>query len=416
MSETSDFDVRLPPEADGAVQIVRTLRDAGHQALLAGGCVRDLLLGRTPEDFDVVTDATPDRIAELFPRTRHVGVQFGVVLVRRRGRWVEVATFRTDGPYLDGRRPSGVHFTDARHDALRRDFTINGMFLDPLRRELVDYVGGREDLAARRIRAIGEPAQRFAEDYLRMLRAARFAARLEFQIEPATFAALRASAPCLCRVAPERIRDELERMLEHPSRADAVQWMDRAGMLAHLWPDAVWDAHHVAEALRRLRALPGPAPFALAFALLLADRSPQQIERIARLLACSNEQRQTAAWLVEHQADLDEPARPTLAELKRLMAHPAFDLLRRLAESRYAALPDGPQRATRLAERLAAIPPERVQPPALVTGDDLIRRGVPPGPIYKHLLDELYTRQLDEQLDSRDAALDALDRLLRHQT
>jgi tRNA nucleotidyltransferase/poly(A) polymerase len=199
--ETVPFQAELPPAAEPAVTAVHKLAADGHQALLAGGCVRDLLLGLAPQDYDIATDATPDRICELFRRTRKVGAQFGVVLVRVKGRWVEVATFRSDGEYLDGRRPVQVHFCDARHDAERRDFTVNGMFLDPLERTLIDYVGGRQDLQAGLIRAIGDPAARFAEDHLRLLRAVRFAGRLGFEIEPATFAALKANVSKLVTVA-----------------------------------------------------------------------------------------------------------------------------------------------------------------------------------------------------------------------
>ncbi|RMF77512.1 MAG: CCA tRNA nucleotidyltransferase, partial [Planctomycetota bacterium] len=198
------------------------MHDAGHTALLAGGCVRDLLLGAQPQDFDVATDATPERVCELFRGTRRVGAQFGVVLVRQRRTWVEVATFREDFQYRDGRRPEAIRYSDARHDAQRRDFTINGMFLDPLAAELIDYVGGRFDLSARLVRAVGDPAQRFAEDHLRLLRAVRFAARLGFEIEPTTLDAIRAFGDRLPRVAAERRREELDKMFAHPQRARAL--------------------------------------------------------------------------------------------------------------------------------------------------------------------------------------------------
>ncbi|MEP0842429.1 MAG: CCA tRNA nucleotidyltransferase, partial [Phycisphaerae bacterium] len=199
--------------AAAAGRIVRALKDAGHQALWAGGCVRDMLLGREPSDIDIATSATPEQIMALFKPTRKVGVQFGVVLVRKAGHWFEVATFRRDVNYADGRRPEQVVFTDAREDALRRDFTINGLFYDPITGQVIDYVGGQEDLRAGLVRAIGDPAQRFAEDHLRLLRAARFAARLGFQIEASTAEAVRAHAADLVRISPERIREELEKML-----------------------------------------------------------------------------------------------------------------------------------------------------------------------------------------------------------
>jgi poly(A) polymerase len=403
----------LPAAAEPATEIVRQLRAAGHQTLLAGGCVRDLLLGQTPEDFDVATAALPEQVSALFRPTRQVGAQFGVVLVKRRRRWIEVATFRTDGPYLDGRRPVQVTPTDARHDALRRDFTVNGMFLDPLARQVIDYVGGRADLEARVIRAIGEPVARFDEDYLRLLRAVRFAARLGFPIEPATLAAIRSHAPTLAQVAAERVREELERMFLHPARQRAWGWLGDCGLLPYLWPGAGWQAAQIQRIDTLLGRLPAEAPFELTMAILLADRTPDDIERIARDLTLSNEQREMTMWLVAHQVDLDEPARPSLAELKRLMAQPAFAALHRLTAARYEDRPDADVRRNGLDARLRSIAPDTVQPEPFVRGDDLLQRGVAPGPAYKEILDALYTRQLDEVIRSRDEALAALEALLK---
>ena len=240
MQEVYPFRGALPGAAAAAVATVRALANAGHQALLAGGCVRDLLLGQVPQDYDVATDARPERVVALFRATRQVGAQFGVVLVKKHHRWIEVATFRSDGPYLDGRRPVQVTLSDARHDALRRDFTVNGMFLDPLSLRVIDYVGGQPDLAACLIRAIGEPAARFDEDYLRLLRAVRFAARLGFSIEPATLASIREHAPTLASVAAERVREELEKMFAHPTRCQAWDLLGECGLRPFLWPRAGW--------------------------------------------------------------------------------------------------------------------------------------------------------------------------------
>lgn len=417
MSESFPFPGVLPAAAEPAVQIVRKLADAGHVALLNGGCVRDLLRGDEPKDYDVATDAPPDRVCGLFPKTRKVGVQFGVVLVKKGRSWVEVATFRVDGPYLDGRRPSEVHFGDARLDAQRRDFTINGMFLDPLASPatVIDYVSGRADLETRFVRAIGDPAARFAEDHLRLLRAVRFAARLNFEIEPATLAAVRADAAKLRRVAPERVREELEKMLASPTRRRALQLLNETGLLPHLWAGATWRPEQIAAAESYLERLPLALSSEPAFAALVADRPPREIDDLCRKLTFSNEQRETVLWLARHQADLDDPAAPSLADLKRLMAHPAFNLLRALAEARYQALLDDAARLRRAAleKRLAAIDPTRIQPPPFVGGDDLAARGVPPGPLYKKILDELYTRQLNEEFNSREEALQAMEDLLR---
>lgn len=410
---TFPLPVELPAVAGGAVSIVRKLVAAGHQALLAGGCVRDLLLGSPPHDYDVATDAPPEVVCQLFPATRLVGAQFGVVLVRRQGRWIEVATFRTDGPYRDGRRPAQVTFCGPEEDARRRDFTVNGMFLDPLRGEVIDYVDGHADLQARLVRAIGDPAARFAEDHLRLLRAVRFAARLGFDIEPATLAAIQGHAATLGAVAAERVREELEKMLQHPGRRQALALLERAGLLPYLWRGATWRAEQVAAADALLARLAEPISFELAFAALTADRSVAEVRAIGQALTFSTNQRETVAWLVEHQADLDEPEAASPAYLKRRMAHPAFDALRRLAHARYAAMSDGPRRAAVLEARLAAIPPEAAQPPPLVTGDDLAARGVPPGPIYKQILDALYEQQLNEVLRGRGDALTQLDQMLK---
>jgi len=413
MPESFPLGRELPPAATAAVAIVRRLVAAGHQALLAGGCVRDLLLGQTPEDYDVATDAPPERVSELFRPTRQVGAQFGVVLVRKRGRWIEVATFRADGPYLDGRRPVHITLSDAEHDARRRDFTVNGMFLDPLARQVIDYVGGRADLEARVIRAIGDPVARFEEDYLRLLRAVRFSARLDFPIEAQTLAAIRTHAPKLARVAPERVREELERMFVAPSRQAAWRLLVACGLSPYLWPQAGWDAARIDRIDTLLGRLPAVAPFELVLSILLADRTPAEIERIARDLTLSNEQRERTAWLVRHQSDLDDPAAVSRAALKRLMAHPAFDALRLLATARYADFADGETRRATLTERVLSIPPDAIQPPPLITGDDLLARAVPAGPVYREILDELYTRQLDEQVRTRQEALALLEGMLK---
>ncbi len=412
MDEVFPYNADLPPAASGAVSIVRALADAGHQALLAGGCVRDLLLGHAPQDYDVATDAPPERVCTLFRPTRKVGAQFGVVLVRKKRRWVEVATFRSDGPYLDGRHPVHVTLSDARHDAQRRDFTVNGMFLDPLDRQIIDYVGGMPDLRAGILRAIGTPAERFREDYLRMLRAVRFAARLGFPIEAATRTAIRENAPNLRHVAAERVRDELARMLAAPARRTAWRLLQDCDLLPHLCADLDWTPEQIARIDTLLGRLPVNASFELVMAILLADRPPTDIDCIARALTLSNDEREAAQWLVAHQADLDDPTTPSLADLKRLLAGPAPRALRTWAEARYADLPGTDRRRRQLRDRLDAIPADAVAPPPLVTGADLISRGIVPGPAFKRILDELYTRQLDEELTTGAQAAAALDAIL----
>src|SRR5215212_10163592 len=213
-----------PCERADAEAVLRRLRHNGHEAYFAGGCVRDLLLGLEPKDYDVATDAQPQRVRELFTKTEAVGAAFGVILVRHGRSVVEVATFRSDGSYLDGRRPSEVKFTTAQEDAQRRDFTINGLFMDPLAEDrVIDFVGGKEDLAARRLRAIGDPSSRFAEDHLRLLRAVRFAARFGLEIAPSTAMAIEQHANLLKGISPERIAEELRLMLTASTRGTA--WM-----------------------------------------------------------------------------------------------------------------------------------------------------------------------------------------------
>ena len=287
------------------------------------------------------------------------------------------------------------------------------MFLDPLAMNVVDYVGGRADLQARLIRAIGDPAARFDEDYLRLLRAVRFAARLDFPIEPVTLAAIQGRAHRLASVAAERAREELEKMLSHPSRRQAWSLLGECGLLQHLWSGAGWAPEQLRTVDTFLGRLPPEAPFELALAILLADRGPAEIERIARALTLSNDQRQSAAWLVAHQTDLDDPQAVSLARLKRLMACRPFEALTMLARVRYQGLPDGPGRLAALEARIGSISPDAVQPPPLITGDDLLSRGLEPGPVYKEILDALYTQQLDERLVSREQALEVLDQMLR---
>ncbi len=399
----------LPAEADPALTIVRALAHDGFRALLAGGCVRDLLLGNPPADFDVATSARPEQVSARFRRSRLVGAQFGVVLVPLEGRWIEVATFRTDGPYADGRHPTHVQFSDERHDALRRDFTVNGLFLDPLADRVIDYVDGLSDLERRVIRAIGAPEQRFGEDHLRLIRAVRFAARLDFAIDGATANAIRELAPTLRTVAAERIRDELEKMLSHANRAAAVRLLRELRLLTHLWLGAEESAARNLRLDATLRALPPAARYTSALAVLLAGESAERVERIGRSLTLSNDDRESVLWIAAHDAVLDTPDRLSLAELKRLMAQPQFPALCEVVAARRSAEPDEADRRDTLAARLASINPATVRPPPLVTGDDLLARRIAPGPLFKRVLDELYTRQLNEELTSREAALRALE-------
>jgi len=406
---------KLTPR-DAALRIVQRLCDHGYQALWAGGCVRDMLLGRSPSDYDVATNALPQRIVELFRATRQVGAQFGVVLVHMGRTWTEVATFRSDLPYVDGRRPTGVVFGSAQEDAERRDFTVNGMFYDPLTQRVVDFVGGQADLKAGLIRAIGEPRARLAEDHLRVLRAVRFAARLGFDIEPATRAALLENAPTIRGVSPERVREELALVLVDARRACAFQWMEELGLLPHLWEGAAWTAEQISACRTMLEQLSEPVSFELALAVLLHDYEPAHCRQVCHRLACSNATRRKVGWLAEKGAALLGDPSPSLGELKQLMAGYTFDDLMGFYRVTLIARRMELASHAELLARAAAIAPEAVRPEPLITGQDLLHLGIEPGPVYKSILDELYMSQLNEEIRSRVEGLERLRHLLKRRS
>ena len=390
---------------DAATEVVRALQQAGHTAYWAGGCVRDMLLGREPKDFDIATSARPEDVSRLFRNTRHVGAQFGVVLVRTFGHSLEVATFRTDHDYEDGRRPTGVTFSTPQEDACRRDFTINGMFYDPLADEIHDFVRGRPDLEAGVIRAIGVPSERFAEDHLRTLRAIRFASRFGFEIDPTTWEAMRASAQDLSRISPERIRMELEAMLSRPRRADAARMLADCGAIDYLWTGS-WALHAIIDRVTSaLAALPDDARFEPSLAIMLAGYQPRLAAAACRDLKCSNETTDRVTWIVTHQKDFDDPDAVTLADLKLLMANDGFDELVDVVAALHRA--DNPDACVvdAIRQRAAAISPEAVAPTPFVNGDDLEHMQLAKGPVYKRILTQVYYEQLNETLVSRDAAL-----------
>ena len=291
-------------QRDFAVEIVKQLREAGHEALWAGGCVRDQLLSIEPKDYDVATSARPEEVRQLFGhrRTLAIGAAFGVigVLGGRRREPIEVATFRADGAYVDGRHPTEVVFTNAEHDAQRRDFTINGLFFDPLGEKVIDYVGGQQDLESGIIRAIGDPRARFAEDKLRTLRAVRFAAAFGFQIEADTLAAMREMADQLPVVSAERIGMELRRMLVHPARARAVSLLESTDLLKQAVP--CWQSSELQKTLEALDRLESPSlPLTLAALLCRCDPSPAG-PSVARQLRYTKKEGELTGWLLRHVA------------------------------------------------------------------------------------------------------------------
>lgn len=398
---------------DAAEKIAAVLRQNGFDALLAGGCVRDLVLGREPKDYDVATNATPDQIVALFRRTEKVGAKFGVVIVRLYGFIVEVATFRTEGEYHDGRHPESVRFATVEEDAQRRDFTINGMFLDPLSGRVIDYVGGQDDLRAGRVRAIGDPAKRFAEDHLRMLRAVRFAAALGFEIEADTLAAIRAHAPRLADISIERIQQELDRILTSGSRARGWRLLHDGGLLGPIFPEAPWSARDVTDVSQRLDRLPEDADFMLALAVVLRRFEPSAGGRVCRRLRCSTDLERGVVWLLNQLEHVLRSDSLELADLKLMMADPRFERLAHLLRAECTTRLNTFAPYETLMARAAAIPPERVAPPPLMGGADLNAMNIPEGPIYRQVLDAVYRAQLNERIGSREAAVQLAQRLLR---
>lgn len=395
-----------------AVQVVSKLRAAGHVALFAGGCVRDLLLGRESKDFDVATSARPDEVQTIFGRqkTLAVGASFGVIVVLgpRDAGQVEVATFRTEGPYLDGRHPEQVTFSTPEQDARRRDFTINGMFFDPLEDRVDDYVGGQADLSARIVRAIGNPHERVREDKLRMLRAVRFAATLDFSLDVVTADAIRDMSSELIVVSAERIAQELKKMLVDRHRRRAIELAEDVRLLRIILPELEPGVRQSdwSVTLSRLEALNQPS-FELAAAALLFDLNAKpEVQTICRRLKLSNEETDRIVWLADHRSDLSSAPQLTLAALKRLLAHQYCPDLIELLAADLKAKSANLEPVQYCRQFLADHPMEEIDPPPFVTGDDLIALGLRPGPHFKQILDSIRDAQLNLQLKSRDEAID----------
>lgn len=420
----------MTPDAqlEFATRVVQRLVDAGYEALWAGGCVRDLLLGRTPKDYDVATNARPDQVRELFGRRRTlaVGESFGVIVVLgpKAAGQVEVATFRTDGDYLDGRRPDSVTFCTAVEDAKRRDFTINGMFFDPLSERVLDFVGGERDLAAGVIRAIGDPTSRMQEDKLRMLRAVRFAATFEFHLDEDTATAVRSMATQIDVVSAERIAAELRRMLGHEHRDRALQLTADVDLLQQILPELQAVAERPAEwsrLLQHLRLL-ADADFAVALAAtfaaiadtrsLNAEEAATAIDAAGRRLRLSNREITNAAWLTTHRHALRDAAGLNLARLKRTLAEALAGDLLRFDRADRLSRDEEPVDADFCTDFLARHTVDEINPPPLLTGKMLIQRGHQPGPEFKHVLDSVRDAQLNLEIATSDDALALGERLL----
>ncbi len=449
------------------ISIVRKLRGAGYQAYLVGGCVRDLLLGREPADYDVATDATPDEVMRIFPETYAVGAQFGVVLVPvpkdpsvspvssvvsvsdpnhrgHGGKTVEVATFRSDIGYSDGRHPDEVRYSkNPREDVARRDFTINGLLLDPITNEVLDYVGGQKDLAEKIIRTIGEAERRFAEDKLRMLRAVRFAARFGYTIESGTFTAIQKLASQIHQVSRERARDELTKMLTEGHARSSFLLLDESGLLPQVLPEISAmkgveqppqfhpEGDVFVHTMLLLDKLPHPCPVTLAWGALLHDVgkpatfrvAPDRIrfdghvdvgvkmaEETCRRLRFSNDDTEQILALVENHMRFAHAMRMNESTFKKFVRLPRFEehleLHRIDCQASHGDLTS--YEFTR--KKIAALPPEAIRPTPLLTGEDLIAAGYNPGPRFKEILSAVEDAQLEGRLQAKNAALEFVRR------
>jgi poly(A) polymerase len=409
---------------DDALAVVRRLRSAGHEAYFAGGCVRDMLLGLEPNDYDVATDAPPAKVRQLFPRTQAVGAAFGVILVRQGRSQVEVATFRTDLKYVDGRRPQGIVFTTAEEDAKRRDFTINGMFYDPIDEKVIDYVGGQDDLRHKWLRAIGNADERFAEDHLRMLRAVRFAARFGLEIKGETADAIAKHREELKRISPERIAEELRLMATPATRVRAWEDLWRLGLMPVLFRHLPEQADRITMPASPLfpELAPGEnIPFGLALAGMALCYRAQARPAPETLLAAAEVKRTVNACRVAFKISNDESDLlaectelgpllnrdvPTVSTMKRFLAKPFAREARRMLEAIGRAWPAHAQRVTWLKEQFDRFLLTDFAPAPLITGDDLAAAGLQPGKVFKRVLDEAYDAQLEGRVTTKARALE----------
>jgi poly(A) polymerase len=387
---------------DSAIEIIRELRNRGHEAYLVGGCVRDMVMQIEPSDYDIATSATPEQIMKIFPHTEPIGAQFGVVLVILRGHPFEVATFRSDEAYIDGRRPSGVVFTDARTDVLRRDFTINGLLYDPMEQRVIDYVSGQQDIRDRIVRAIGDPQKRFEEDKLRLLRAIRFGARLGYTIEPGTWAAVHKMAPEIRRVSAERIREELSRILREGHAAEGFKMLHESRMLPVILPDVVWNEH----LWRCLEQIPAKSAADFAFAVLLHHLPPETAGHISEELRLSNAEVQHVVTLIRNRTHFETLRSSPVSAIKRFLRMPRFEdhlELARICRVAGRQSMDDYDFAIELKRKWSM---QDLAPSLLVSGDDLIRLGFSPGPVFREILTHVENEQLEGRLNTSQQALD----------
>jgi poly(A) polymerase len=436
--------MKSSPMEKVAREVAARLRESGHIAYFAGGCVRDMVRRLTPKDFDIATDATPETVQKLFPRTYAVGAHFGVIIVLENGFQFEVATFRSDEAYIDGRHPSAVHFSSPDEDAKRRDFTINGMFYDSVAHSVIDFVGGRADIDARLVRAIGDPAQRFAEDRLRMLRAVRFATVLDYTIDKQTWDALVANATSINKISAERIRDELVRIFTSPNRVRGWDLLDSSGLMRAILPELdrmkgvlqPKQFHPEGDVFQHTRLmlqfLPEKVSVPLVFAVLLHDVAKprtatvdetgrirfsghdrlgaEMTEQIMQRLRFSGAETEATVEMVRQHMVFKDVPKMRQAKLKRFMARTTFDeeleLHRVDCEGSHRML-DNYEFLLRKREEFANEP---IIPPPLVRGDDLIALGLKPGPKFGEILEAIETQQLEGNLRTPEEALEWVKR------
>jgi poly(A) polymerase len=427
-----------------AVAIVRKLVEAGHQAVFAGGCVRDMLRDVPPKDFDIATSATPEEVQALFPHSHAVGAAFGVVVVHRNGHHFEVATFRRDGGYSDGRRPDSVEYTDAEEDAKRRDFTVNGLFFDPLKNEVLDYVGGRQDLERKLLRAVGDPRARFSEDHLRLLRAVRFATVLDFAIEDATWAAVCELAPKITSVSAERVREELVRIFLHPNRVRGFDLLVDSGLMQFVLPEILamkgceqppqW--HPEGDVFTHVRIMLGLLPAEVSLPLVLSvlfhdiakpntfardetgrirfnghdTLGASMTEGILRRLKFPNDVIEPTVSAVENHMTFKDVQKMRVSKLKRFLARPTFEdemELHRVDCMSSNGLVDNYEFLRAKQEEFAS-EAQPLIPQPLASGRDLIDMGHAPGPRFRELLTSLQNLQLEGAITTREQALEWL--------
>ena len=406
----------LPDKAqEFAIAVVQQLQQANYQAYWAGGCVRDKLLGIEPKDYDVATNAVPDQIQEVFAqrKTLAIGASFGVITVLgpRSAGQIDVATFRQDAQYSDGRHPDHVTFTSAQEDASRRDFSINGMFFDPLKDQLIDYVDGQADLEKKVIRAIGDPQLRFAEDKLRILRAVRFAATLGFQIEAETRSAMKEFANQLQVVSAERITAEMERMLTHTNRQAAVQLLQETGVLTIIFPEGEYDCSDFTarlevalQGLALLKTRDFSTALALLWSQLVSNAGRAETEAMTRRLKLSNPQIKSILWMLGQEAQIVAADKIDWPVLQRILVDPRIENLLDLAAARRQAQQESISGIEHCWQQLQ-LPAVELNPPQLLSGNDLQELGLTSGPLFREILKQVRDAQLLGELADKATAL-----------